>query len=171
MFDDIGHGHRIHAASFGMIDGMERQKSVDFKDLPDPDGDSNEGLPIPKQVGRRASIVTGTMKRGSTYVGGVRGNDKRATQAPMSFPTAPSAFPKSPKGSSFPSVPESPTLSVSSSVVSEGSQGFEVSKKVIKLVIYLGLDKKNLIFYLYGNCNFGIIIRIIQGRINKKDPR
>ena len=141
MFDDIGHGHRIHAASFGMIDGMERQKSVDFKDLPDPDGDSNEGLPIQKQVGRRASIITGTMKRGSTYVGGVRGNDKRVTQAPMSFPTAPSAFPKSPKGSSFPSVPESPTLSVSSSVVSEGSQSFEVCKKVIKLVMYPGLDK------------------------------
>ena len=142
MFDDIGHGHRIHAASFGMIDGMERQKSVDFKDLPDPDGDSNEGLPIQKQAARRASIITGTMKRGSTYVGGVRGNDKRVTQAPMSFPTAPSAFPKSPKGSSFPSVPESPTLSVSSSVVSEGSQSFEVCKKVIKLVMHPGLDKK-----------------------------
>ena len=119
VFDDVGHGHKIHATAFNM---MERQVSIDINEpYKEPDTVSNDGSSITNNstLGRRRSSVTSTYVKRPNYLTLGKGMEKRATTAGMKFPAVPSAFPKAPGGTSFPVVPESPTSS-SHSDVSDG---------------------------------------------------
>ena len=138
IFDDIGHGHKIHATSFGMNPSMERQQSLDANNgsVNDLDLDSNDGsvsLIMSSGGRRRSSVATSTLKRPS-YIPGSKGIDKRATASPMKFPAVPSAFPKAPTGASFPAVPESPPPAYMSRAPSETSQNQGLQAQVTTII-------------------------------------
>ena len=137
LFDDIGHGHKIHATLFNMIPPeMERQTSIggggNFDNYRDFDVESTTGSEFSTKgstLGRRRS----SFGKNSNYLSiGSRGASKRATAAGSSnrFPTLPTAFPKAPSGTSFPMVPESPSLSNSSRTPSEIYQNTGSNQKV-----------------------------------------
>jgi hypothetical protein len=129
LFDDIGHGHKIHATSFNMNPELERQQSIVGGSYDGADMDSTTGSGL--SLGRRSSF-----SKGSNYLSLGRGGkpsdgrviSKRATASPMRFPTVPSTFPRAP--SAFPVVPESPTLSSISGAPSDGSQKHGLSQQV-----------------------------------------
>ena len=135
LFDDIGHGHKIHATSFNMNPELERQQSITGGNFDGADMDSTTGSGL--SLGRRSSFT-----KGSNYLSLGRGgkpndvrvtSNKRATASPMRFPTVPSTFPRAP--SAFPVVPESPTLSSISGAPSDGSLNRGLSQQVSKIDI------------------------------------
>ena len=127
LFDDIGHGHKIHATLFNMIPPeMERQTSIgggggSYDMYPSFDVDSIGGSEYSAKgstLGRRRS----SFGKNSNYMSiGGRGANKRGTTSGSSnrFPTLPTAFPKAPSNRSFPVVPESPYTSDTSRTPSE----------------------------------------------------
>ena len=121
LFDDIGHGHKIHATLFNMIPPeMERQTSIggNFDNYRDLDVESTTGSEFSTKgstLNRRSSFG-----KNANYLSiGRRSKGGTAAGSSMRFPTLPTAFPKAPSGSSFPMVPESPSLSNSSRTPSE----------------------------------------------------
>ena len=126
LFDDIGHGHKIHATLFNMIPpALERQSSIvgggaNFENYKDFDAESSVGSEYSAKgstLGSRSSI--GKMNNYTSR--GSRGNPKSRISAGPSnrFPTLPKAFPKAPSVSSFPMVPESSSASDTSRTPSE----------------------------------------------------
>ena len=115
VFDEVGHGHQIHAASFS-TSPFQRQSSVDS--FPAFDGGDPDTVSITKSlltIQRRPSLSKsssvlsyrdGTLSRAGT----------RSTA--MKFPAPPSSFPKAPTtgAPSFPAVLESPVSDAGSSI-------------------------------------------------------
>ena len=130
LFDDIGHGHKIHATSFNMNPEFERQPSISVGSYDSSDLDSTTGSGM--SLARRSSFTKGSnylsLGRGGKASDGRVISNKRATASPMRFPTVPSTFPRAP--SAFPMVPESSTLSSISGASSDGSQNRGLSQQV-----------------------------------------
>ena len=126
LFDDVGHGHKIHATLFNMIPpGLERQSSIigsggNFENYKDFDTESFAGS---EHSAKGSTLERRSLSlKTSNYTSiGRGGNTKiRKTAVPSNrFPTLPTAFPKAPSGTSFPMVPESPSASDTSRTPSE----------------------------------------------------
>ena len=123
LFDDIGHGHKIHAAAFNIYPELNRHPSSGTND-------TSKDLDVVSTTGSEVSALStlGRRRSSSFGKGAVRNSNymslskARASASVMKFPSIPSAFPKVPTKVSFPVAPESPTLSTISDVPSELSQ-------------------------------------------------
>ena len=109
IFDDIGHGHKIHKALFDMIPSLDRQLSTEvddpFQELDRMSaGSSNANYPT---LRRRSSVI----KRPNYLTTGRSVDIRASTSTTVKFPAMPTAFPTAPTSGgriSFPKAPESP---------------------------------------------------------------
>ena len=104
VFDDIGEGHKIHAASF-TASPVKRQSSVDSWPAFDTSdsgscfGDSALLKNPTLTIRRGPSMLSGMGPRNPSVIGGGTFSRAGARSTAMKFPAAPSSFPKVPTAS------------------------------------------------------------------------